>query len=75
MTFNKKFKIPKAPEVEQPLVIRREDVKIRKTWAINPSEKVIPSKKQKLKNNYKYSNKGNLKHQLERELDEFNEEE
>jgi len=71
--MNKKFKIPKAPEVEKPLEIHRQDIKIRKTWKASPVEKVVPSKK-KFQDDYKHSNKGNLKKQIERELDESDEE-
>lgn len=65
----KKIFIPKAPEVEQPLIIHREDIKTRKTWTRNPAEQVVPNRKKDFKEK-KFSNKGNLKHYLESESDE-----
>ena len=65
----KKIRIPEAPEVEEEA--KRQHLKIRKKWNINPVEKIIPSKK---KHEQKFSNKGNLKRQIERDLDIYEEE-
>lgn len=67
MKNNKKVFIPKPPKVEEPLTIKREDIKNRKTWKVNPVEKVIPNKKKNF-SEQSYSNKGNLRNQIEREL-------
>lgn len=68
----KKMFIPKAPEVEKPLEIRREDIKSRKHWTRSPAEQVVPNRKKDF-NEKKFSNKGNLKRHLESEFDDSEE--
>lgn len=70
---NKKLYIPKPQVEEEHLEIKREDIKIRKEWEVNPVEKVVPNKKKN--NKEKFSNKGNLKRHIERELEDNEEEE
>lgn len=69
----KKLYIPKPQVEEEHLEIKREDIKIRKQWEVNPVEKVVPNKKKHSKE--KFSNKGNFKKHIERELDNYEEEE
>lgn len=68
----KKLYIPRPQVEEEHLEIKREDIKVRKSWERNPVEQVVPNKKKTCKE--KFSNKGNLKRHLERELDNDDEE-
>ena len=70
----KGLRIPEAPKVEEPIRIRREDVKIRKSWTRSPVEQVVPNKK-KDRQESKFSNKGNLRKRVEQELNDYEEEE
>jgi len=69
----KKLYIPRPQVEEEHLEIKREDIKIRKEWERSPVEQVVPNKKKNFKE--KFSNKGNLKKFVERELDNYEEEE
>ena len=59
--------IPEAPETEQPKEKRR--IKIRRNWTRSPIEQVVPNKKKNVAGKH-FSNKGNLRKQIEQELDD-----
>ena len=61
--------IPKAPIVEQPKESKRKGAKIRRSWTRNPAEQIVPNRKKDLSER-RFSNKGNLRRQIEQELDE-----
>jgi hypothetical protein len=64
-----KLVIPDAPETEQPLEKERRRIKIRRNWTRNPVTQVVPNKKKNLEEQ-SFSNRGNLRKQIESELDE-----
>jgi hypothetical protein len=61
--------IPKAPIMEQPKESQRKGKKIRRNWTRNPAEQIVPNKKKNSEEQH-FSNKGNLRKQIEQELDE-----
>ena len=61
--------IPKAPETDDTKEKLRQRIKIRRTWTRSPVEQIIPNKKKNL-DDKQFSNKGNLRKQIERELDD-----
>lgn len=64
-----KLVIPDAPEMEQPLEKERRRIKIRRSWSLDPVTKVVPNKKKNLEAQ-SFSNRGNLRKQIESELDD-----
>lgn len=62
------MRIPKAPKVEEPAKIRRQDVKVRKTWTRNPGEQVHRDKRREQQ--YRPMDKGELKRQAREALDD-----
>ena len=61
--------IPKAPQIEQPKESHRKGPKIRRSWTRNPAEQIVPNRKKDLVER-RFSNRGNLRRQIEQELDE-----
>ena len=61
--------IPKAPETDDTKEKLRKRIKIRRSWTRSPVEQIIPNKK-KNSDEKQFSNKGNLRKQIERELDD-----
>jgi hypothetical protein len=61
--------IPKAPVVDAPEQSRRKAPKIRRSWTRNPAEQIVPNRKKDLQER-RFSNKGNLRRQMEQELDD-----
>ena len=61
--------IPKAPEMDVPEQSRRKAPKIRRSWTRNPAEQVVPNRKKDLQER-RFSNRGNLRRQMEQELND-----
>ena len=74
MNGNKKrIHIPKAPKVEEPKKIRRQDVKIRKNWTRSPAEQVHRDRRREEK--YRPLDKGQLRKQINEGLESESHEE